>query len=35
MEIFRQYSNKEMMNELNFYGSLNRKSAAATADDLP
>jgi len=35
MEIFRQFSNKEMMNELNFYGSLNRKSAAATADDLP
>jgi hypothetical protein len=35
MEIFRQYANKEMMNELNFYGSLNRKSATATADDLP
>jgi hypothetical protein len=32
---FKKFSNQEMMNELNFYGSLNRKSAAATADDLP
>jgi len=36
LDIFKQYSNKEMMNELNFYGSLNRKlPTAATADDLP
>jgi hypothetical protein len=33
MEIFKQYSNKEMMNELNFYGSLNRKSAATSLED--
>ena len=33
MEIFKQYSNKEMMNELNFYGSLNRKSAATSIED--
>jgi hypothetical protein len=32
---FKKFSNQEMMNELNFYGSLNRKSAAAAADDLP
>jgi hypothetical protein len=35
LAIFKQYANREMMNELNFYGSLNRKSAAAAADDLP
>jgi hypothetical protein len=34
MEIFKQFSNKEMMNELNFYGSLNRKSPAAAASLL-
>jgi len=34
MEIFRQYANREMMNELNFYGSLNRKSPAAASSSL-
>jgi hypothetical protein len=34
MEVFRQYANREMMNELNFYGSLNRRSPAATASLL-
>jgi hypothetical protein len=34
MEVFRQYANREMMNELNFYGSLNRRSPAATASSL-
>jgi hypothetical protein len=34
MEVFKQYANKEMMNELNFYGSLNRRSPAATASLL-
>jgi hypothetical protein len=34
LDIFKQYSNKEMMNELNFYGSLNTKrSAAASLED--
>jgi hypothetical protein len=34
MEIFKQYSNKEMMNELNFYGSLNRRSPTASSSLL-
>jgi hypothetical protein len=37
MEVFRQYANKEMMNELNFYGSLNVKArpglSAASLED--
>jgi len=33
MEIFKQYANKEMMNELNFYGSLNRRSPATSLED--
>jgi hypothetical protein len=35
LDIFKQYSNKEMMDELSFYGALNRKSAASSVDDLP
>jgi hypothetical protein len=31
LDIFKQYSNKEMMNELNFYGSLNRRSPTAAS----
>jgi deoxyribodipyrimidine photolyase-related protein len=34
LAIFRQYANKEMMNELNFYGSLNRRSPATAASSL-
>jgi hypothetical protein len=34
LAIFRQYANKEMMNELNFYGSLNRRSPAAATSSL-
>jgi len=34
MEIFKQYANKEMMNELNFYGSLNfRRSPTTSLED--
>jgi hypothetical protein len=31
LEVFKQYSNKEMMDELGFYGSLNRRSPVATS----
>jgi hypothetical protein len=34
MDVFRQYANREMMNELNFYGSLNRRAPAAAASSL-
>jgi hypothetical protein len=34
MEVFKQYANREMMNELNFYGSLNRRAPAAAASSL-
>lgn len=34
MEVFKQYANREMMNELNFYGSLNRRSPAAATSSL-
>jgi hypothetical protein len=34
LAIFKQYANKEMMNELNFYGSLNRRSPAAATSSL-
>lgn len=31
LDVFKQYSNKEMMDELGFYGSLNRRSPVATS----
>jgi hypothetical protein len=34
LAIFRQYAHREMMNELNFYGSLNRRSPATATSSL-
>ena len=33
LDVFKQYSNKEMMDELGFYGALNRRSAATSLED--
>jgi hypothetical protein len=34
LAIFKEYANREMMNELNFYGSLNRRSPTAAPSSL-
>ena len=33
LDVFKQYSNKEMMDELGFYGALYRRSAATSLED--